>query len=643
MKNNTLKSILSSILVISLCVSLIAGSTFALFTSESKVNVAVTAGNVDVVATVENLELGTTLESNIDETTATSKENTVTLDKIVHGDYVTFDLRIENNSDVTVKYRTVIKKVEDNGLWDGLTVTIDGTVYDGASKMSAWETLVPGSEDIIVPVKVALPENAGNEYKLKTCTFAYTVEAVQGNVDTDTIVSDASELDTTIEDGETVTLINDISLKAANTSGYGATGVVVNGGTLNGDNYSLDVTGANNTWDSAVNAKSGTIKNLTIGSAFRGIFMSGATGDVVIDNVVIDNVCYTFNSDAGSKDYSVTIKNSTLNGWTSYSDVHKLVSFENCKFGAGTGGYKYAFMRPYNATIITNCVFEEGFEIDARNSVVLDNCYYGDTLITSENISELGLIYNGEDYVTVIDYSIVDGVYYAYTSAGIDAAIKDDATTISLGSGNFIIPDSAQGKTLTIIGNGETVVDVQDDGSYEGCDYSLDGSTVTFEGITINTDSTTYTGYARLNATYNNCTIDGTYTLYGNSEFNNCTFNVTGDVYNIWTWGGKTVEFNNCTFNSDGKSVLVYNQSCDVYVNDCTFNDRTNGTGFTKSALETGVDKAGAATYNIYINNTTVNGFAENDTCVGYKNIVGNKNSISNTYLNIVVDGVDVY
>ena len=216
------------------------------------------------------------------------------------------------------------------------------------------------------------------------------------------------------------------------------------------------------------------------------------------------------------------------------------------------------------------------------------------------------------------------------------------AQPLVLGNGNYIMPDVAAGKTLTIAGNGNTAIAVQDDGSYEGCDYSLRGATVTFEGVTINTDSRNYTGYAGCSATYNNCTINGAYTLYGESVFNNCTFNVTGDTYNIWTWGAKSVKFNGCTFNTDGKSILVYNQSCDVYVNDCVFKDRTNGAGFTKSALETGVDGVGPV-YNIYINNTTVNGFAENDKGVGYMNIVGNKNSITDQYLNIVIDGVDVY
>ena len=49
MKNKK-KILFSSVMVIALCLSLIAGSTFALFTSESKVNIAVTSGTVKVTA-----------------------------------------------------------------------------------------------------------------------------------------------------------------------------------------------------------------------------------------------------------------------------------------------------------------------------------------------------------------------------------------------------------------------------------------------------------------------------------------------------------------------------------------------------------------------------------------------------------------
>lgn len=467
----------------------------------------------------------------------------------------------------------------------------------------------------------------------------------------------ASDVDEALLAGGSVVLGGDTTYSTNSTkanSGYGATGLSVAGGAvLDGNGNTLTVTNANDTWDCAINAVNGTVKNLTVNGSFRGIFMGGASGDVYIDNVVIDKVCYTFNSDGGNKNYGVYISNSTLNGWTSYSDVHKEVVFESCNFGAGTGGYKYAFCRPYNASVFKNCTFAEGFKFDtasASNKIVFENCYYGDTLITAANATTLskdgnvffcsGLNGTGLNGITINGAKVV----VASNQTSLDTALSNanGETAVVLGSGNYIIPNSASGKTLKIVGNGETVVATQDDGSYEGCDYSLRGATVTFENITINTDSTTYTGYAGLKATYNNCTINGAYWLYGESEFNNCTFNVTGDNYNIWTWGAGKATFNGCTFNSDGKALLVYNSNCDVYVKDCIFNDRTNGTGFTKSAIETGVDNA-ATKYNIYITNTTVNGFAENDKSVAYQNVVGNKNSLSKENLNVIVDGVDVY
>ena len=45
-------SIFFLLLVIAMCVSLIAGATYALFTSESKVNVAVTSGKVEVISSL---------------------------------------------------------------------------------------------------------------------------------------------------------------------------------------------------------------------------------------------------------------------------------------------------------------------------------------------------------------------------------------------------------------------------------------------------------------------------------------------------------------------------------------------------------------------------------------------------------------
>lgn len=49
--------IVSAVLAIALCASLITGATLALFTSEDNINVAVTSGKVNVVASVNGLDL----------------------------------------------------------------------------------------------------------------------------------------------------------------------------------------------------------------------------------------------------------------------------------------------------------------------------------------------------------------------------------------------------------------------------------------------------------------------------------------------------------------------------------------------------------------------------------------------------------
>ena len=146
-------------------------------------------------------------------------------------------------------------------------------------------------------------------------------------------------------------------------------------------------------WSCAVNPKSGTIKNVTVAGAFRGIFMSGANGDVYIENVTFDTV-YTFNSDAGNKNYGVYFNNCVMNGWTSYSNCHKEVVFTDCTF---TKGNSYAFLRAYNDTEFVNCRFvdDANFEVQIMPgaTATFENCYYGDTLITAENIATLGLLY----------------------------------------------------------------------------------------------------------------------------------------------------------------------------------------------------------------------------------------------------------
>ena len=234
---------------------------------------------------------------------------------------------------------------------------------------------------------------AARVYAAQTSAYGYEVkvlgaEANGSDAVSVTQVKNATDLDTALAKGENVVLSGNMNFNSSETtanSGYGATGVSVKGSVLDGNGYSL---GINNwgTWDSAVHTTGGTIKNLTINSGMRGIFMGSATADVYIDNVIINGTVYTFNSDGGSKDYGVYISNSTLNGWTSHSDVHKEVVYTNCNFGKGNG---YAYCRPYGPTTFKNCAFEAGFVVEALGQVTFEDCTIGGVALTADNLATL--------------------------------------------------------------------------------------------------------------------------------------------------------------------------------------------------------------------------------------------------------------
>ena len=334
---------------------------------------------------------------------------------------------------------------------------------------------------------------------------------------------------------------------------------------------------------------------------------------------------------------SALVYGETLSEWHT-------ANFKNCVFNATEPVDDKAAIEidshktPYNVNI-ENCT-ASGFDAGSVSGNILYNLKDGE-LGTNCNITIKGINTYAEGLV-----KDANGNYIASSNEGITNAISAGATTINLTQGNYVIPSSAQGKTLTFIGTGtpeDVEVAVTKVGTgYENCDYGLDGSTVTFEGITITTNSSTYIGYARCNGTYKNCVINGTYTLYGDSKFERCTFNVSGDVYNIWTWGAPNATFDGCTFNSDGKAMLLYGQAnTKLTINNCTFNDN-GGLDVKKAAIEIGDDYG--SSYVLIVNNTVVNGFAINDE--GYNTnttLWANKNSMGTDKLSVTVDGVKVY
>ena len=118
------KALLSSIIVIMLCLSVIAGSTFALFTDYAELNVAVTSGKVDLTANYDTASMtgksldGVTKDSYADLTATNgvltfvnggvakfTSDGAIDIALMTPGDEITFTLAVANDSNVKIKYR----------------------------------------------------------------------------------------------------------------------------------------------------------------------------------------------------------------------------------------------------------------------------------------------------------------------------------------------------------------------------------------------------------------------------------------------------------------------------------------------------------------------------------------------------------
>ncbi|MDD7158332.1 MAG: hypothetical protein PUH99_05005, partial [Firmicutes bacterium] len=195
------KTFLGAILSIALCASLIAGATFAIFTSNANVNISVRSGKVNITATVENVQLYSyesvnmeTLTGNkVDRTmeqgfltggTASYAGNTFTLDRIVPGDGISFDIVIDNQSNIDIQYRVVISATNGSDLMSALKVKIDEADYMGAIN-GEWKKVVANGAIAPIPVEIELPLAADNNWQDKQISFDVKIEAVQGNANTE--------------------------------------------------------------------------------------------------------------------------------------------------------------------------------------------------------------------------------------------------------------------------------------------------------------------------------------------------------------------------------------------------------------------------------------------------------------------------
>ena len=358
---------------------------------------------------------------------------------------------IKNAGNLALKYKIVISGIQgDAALNNAIEWTITNT--STVTALDADHALAAGASDTLT-IKGHMREDAGNEYQgLSIDGIAITVVATQYTYESDSnnnqydvyaeypVISNADFADAieNADAGSVVDLASGTFQLPSNSIPAGVTitgagkensvlqvnngsitsndvtikNIAIQGSGASGTSGSLNISGNNTTIEnvnykgqagkiaiavSTGDSNSGTvIKDTKITNAFRGIQFWRLSGNSVIDNCVLDISGYTFNIDAVAPNSTLTVKDSTLNGWTSYTSGIELVTFDNCKFGLHT----YEYLRPYSNTVLTDCEFTSaGYQLNAGGSdaytITLNNCTKNGTAITAGNVVSLLLDTDG--------------------------------------------------------------------------------------------------------------------------------------------------------------------------------------------------------------------------------------------------------
>ena len=370
---------------------------------------------------------------------------------------------IKNAGNLALKYKIVISGIQgDAALNNAIEWTITNT--STVTALDADHALAAGASDTLT-IKGHMREDAGNEYQglsidgigITVVATQYTYEGDSNNNQYDVnaeypVISNADFADAieNADAGSVVDLASGTFQLPSNSIPAGVTitgagkensvlqvnngsitsndvtikNIAIKGSGASGTSGSLNISGNNTTIEnvnyrgqagkiaiavSTGDSNSGTvIKDTKITNAFRGIQFWRLSGNSVIDNCVLDISGYTFNIDAVAPNSTLTVKDSTLNGWTSYTSGIELVTFDNCKFGLHT----YEYLRPYSNTVLTDCEFTSAdYQLNAGGSdaytITLNNCTKNGTAITAGNV--VSLLLDTEDWNSNVTL-IVNGV-----------------------------------------------------------------------------------------------------------------------------------------------------------------------------------------------------------------------------------------
>ena len=493
---NYKKALLASLATIGTSCVLVGGATFALFTSDSTTNIAVTSGKVDVRAEVveDSLELYSMGEK-MEETFATGgtatyekETNNFNINKIVAGDHIEFKVVIKNHSTIAVKYQSVVTFAGDADLFNALDVTMGDLEFVGMSDAfyTNWSALAVGQDGLEMVVTMGIPEtyedkivngDATDSIQGKNCSIIFNVTAVQGNAVTyDPVVPNPDWDGENIEDvadfmafrdavnagdtmsGKTITLKSNLDLGGiANWEPIG--GTTAFRGTFEGGNHTISNLTVNYPEKNYVGLfgwLNGTVQNVTISNA-------NVTGQEAV-GVAVGR---TFNTGTISK---VTVLNSVINGnhWVGGVAGYQYGNIMNCKVDG---------LELTATPNIVNGKHDNGDKVGGIVGFVPNDCYAAITgnSVANATISGYREVGGLTGNVNVATSTFTDNTVETVTLI-VDRTVKDTyesvrpITVYEIANGEIDGSNTAKDVTIKYVG-----LDAEEDVAHHWSIYSAEG------------------------------------------------------------------------------------------------------------------------------------------------------------------------
>lgn len=563
MKNTktTRRALLSGVMALIICVTMLMGTTFAWFTDTAVTAVnKVLAGTLDVALEMKDAN-GNWVNAEGETLNWKKASGTPAGEQVIWEPGCTYELpeiRIVNKGDLALKYRIIISGiVGDAKLLDVISFT-----YGDGIDINAEVCLVPGAATEGITVKGHMSENAGNEYQgLSIDGIGITVLATQDTYEYDS-TSNQYDTDATYlnQDEEGNYLISN-----ANELVYFAMDVNVNGNTYSGKTVKLisdiDLAGKNwipvgpnadtpNKFQGTFDGNGMTIKNLTINTASSikyqatGFFgaLNGIAKNFTIDGAEVKGISapnMIGNTDNGIAVVAGSVYTSgTIDGVTV-----KNASVSGNRYVGGVSGYTYGNVK---------------------------NCTVQDVSVTATPDNLSGTWDNGDKAGGVAGAFWHENSYEISGNSAVNVTVtgyRDLGGVVGYANGN-VTGNSVSGLTLiqdySILTTTRTTVEAIV-GRHDG--YVVDGSNSA-------SDVTTFTQYMVSTSEELSEALNKTYT-------SDTIIKLTDNITLSGEWGEHILKLGSCV------NVIIDGNGRTIF--GLTSNQVTNSDGFLCNGLITGV------------------------------------------------------